>query len=95
MRQSPILLVLVNGHTTGAEVDDHEQATNDGSDLEEVVLDEVARWLVRGDVPPRVEVKVQHGEPGNQDQSRELRLEAHHNEDHQGGSYDVDQELHD
>lgn len=37
--------------------------------LEEIILEEVTHWLVGGDVPPGVEVKVEHIKPGDENQS--------------------------
>ena len=51
--------------------------------LEEIVFEEISHGFVSGNVPPGVEVNIQDEEPGDQDQSRQLRLVADRNQDHQ------------
>ena len=51
--------------------------------LEKVVFKEVSHGLVGGDVPPGVEVEVENVEPGDENESAELGLVTHGDQDHQ------------
>ncbi len=61
--------------------------------LEKVVLEEVPHGLVRRDVPPCVEVKVEGVEPEDKHECRELGLEANRYQNHQQTTYHVLDEL--
>lgn len=54
----PLFLLLIHGHSTWSQCHHQEQATDDGSGLEEVILKEVVHGFVGRDGPESIEVEV-------------------------------------
>lgn len=89
----PLLLFLIHGHSARSKCHHQQQTADDRGGLEEVVLEEVVHGLVGGDGPEGVEVDVDGQKPNDEGQSRQLGFEADGNQDDEGGSNHVLQDL--
>lgn len=79
----PLFLVLIETHSARPVRNDEKQASDDGEELEEIVLDEVAERRVWRQVPEVVDEEIAEEEDEHEDERREFGLEADSDQDDQ------------
>lgn len=89
----PLFLLLIHRHAAGSESDHKQQTADDRGGLEEVVFEEVVHGLVGGDGPEGVEVDIDNQEPQDQGQRCQLGFEPNGDENDEGCSNEVLQDL--